>query len=258
MTAFRALLVSAAAALMALPAAPAAAQDRGVRNIVLVHGAFIDGSGWEGVHKILTKDGYNVRVVQHPTTSLAADVAYTKRVIASLNGPVLLVGHSYGGAVITEAGNDPKVRGLAYLAAFVPDRGESLKSLLANPVPGAPVPPIAGPEDGFLQVKREAFAAAFAADVDSDKAAFMADSQLPWSVDAFSGVVENAAWRTKPSSYLVATDDLMIPPQVQRAQAKRAGATVTETPGSHAVFVARPEVAAEWIRQAARQAAAAH
>ena len=225
-----------------------------IRNIVLVHGGFVDGSGWEGVHRILTNKGYNVAVVQNPTTSLADDVAFTSRAIAAVEGPVVLVGHSYGGVVITEAGNDPKVKALAYIAAFAPDAGESVSSLIANPPPGAPVPPILPPQDGFLFLDRSKFAASFAADVDPAKAAFMADSQVPWGVEALAGAVTEPAWKAKPSWYLVAADDRMIPPPAQRAMAGRAGAEVTETPGSHAFYVSNPQVVAEIIEKAAANA----
>src|SRR5499425_1069614 len=197
-----------------------------IKNVVLVHGGFVDGSGWQPVYKILTGEGFNVRIVQNPTLSLADDVAVTKRTIASSDGPVILVGHSYGGVVVTEAGNDPKVKGLVYIAAFAPDRGESVSSLIANPPPGAPVPPILPPQDGFLFLDRAKFAASFAADVEPDLAAFMADSQVPWGVEALGGAVSNPAWRTKQSWYLVTTEDKMIPPDAQRAMSKRAGSTV--------------------------------
>src|ERR1035441_10456511 len=192
-----------------------------VKNIVLVHGGFVDGSGWEGVYKALKKDGYTVAIVQNPTISLADDVAVTKRAIAAQNGPVILVGHSYGGAVITEAGNDPKVAGLVYITAFAPDKGESISSLIKNPPPGAPVPPILPPQDGFLFLDKAKFPASFAADLDPEKAAFMADSQVPWGVEALSGTISQAAWRTKPSWYLVATEDKMIPPPAQRFMSDR-------------------------------------
>jgi pimeloyl-ACP methyl ester carboxylesterase len=221
------------------------------RNVVLVHGGFVDGSGWEGVYTKLRSDGFNVTVVQNPTTSLADDVTATRRVIAAQDGPVVLVGHSYGGVVITEAGNDPKVSALVYIAAFAPDAGESVSSLIANPAPGAPVPPILPPEDGFLLLDRSKFAASFAGDVDEDLATFMADSQVPWGVDALQGAVSHPAWKTKPSWYLVAQDDRMIPPAAQRAMSKRAGATVVETPGSHAVYVSQPGAVAELISKAA-------
>lgn len=220
-------------------------------SIVLVHGGFVDGSGWQGVHNILTRDGYEVIVVQNPTVSLADDVAVTKRAIAAAKHPVALVGHSYGGVVITEAGNDPKVRGLVYIAAFAPDAGESVETLIANPVPGAPVPPILPPQDGFLKLDSAKFADSFAADVDPDTAQFMADSQVPWGVDALAGKVTVPAWKSKPSHYLVASDDRMIPPPAQQAMAARAGAKVVETAGSHSVYVSRPQDVAKLIEQAA-------
>lgn len=223
-----------------------------VKNIVLVHGGFVDGSGWEPVYKILKKDGYNVRIVQNPTLSLADDVAVTRRAIASEDGPVILVGHSYGGVVVSEAGTDPKVKGVVYIAAFAPDKGESVSSLIANPPPGAPVPPILPPQNGFLFLDRSKFAASFAADVAPELAAFMADSQVPWGVEALAGAVSEPAWRVKPTWYLVATDDRMIPPPAQRAMAQRAGSQVVETSGSHAVYVSKPEVVAALIVQAAR------
>ena len=168
-------------------------------NVVLVHGGFVDASGWEGVYGILKRDGYNVSVVQNPTSSLADDVVATRRVLAALDGPAVLVGHSYGGAVITEAGNDAKVEGLVYVAAFAPDKGESVASLIKDPPPGARVPPILPPQQGYLLLDKARFASSFAADVDADKAAFMADSQLPWGVDALSGTISEPAWKKKPS-----------------------------------------------------------
>jgi len=221
------------------------------RSIVLVHGGFVDGSGWQGVHKILSDRGFEVIVVQNPTITLADDVAFTKRAIASASHPVILVGHSYGGVVITEAGNDPKVASLAYIAAFAPDAGESVETLIANPPPGAPVPPILPPQDGFLKLDSGKFAASFAADVEPGLAQFMADSQVPWGVEALGGKVSSPAWKSKPVHYLVAADDHMIPPPAQRQMAQRAGAEVVETPGSHAVYVSRPEAVASLIEQAA-------
>jgi pimeloyl-ACP methyl ester carboxylesterase len=223
-----------------------------ISNIVLVHGGFVDGSGWQGVYDQLTADGYRVAVVQNPTLSLDGDVAATHQILDGLDGPAVLVGHSYGGVVITAAGNHPNVAALAYIAAFAPDKGESVSSLIADPPPGAPVPPILPPSNGFLFLDRDKFAASFAADVPAKLAAFMADSQVPWGVDALGGTPAEPAWRTKPSWYLVATDDHMIPPPAQRAMAERAGATVSETPGSHAVYVSRPAVVAAVIAQAAQ------
>jgi pimeloyl-ACP methyl ester carboxylesterase len=219
--------------------------------IVLVHGGFVDGSGWQSVYKILTKDGYSVSIVQNPTATLEDDVAVTRRVIASQKGPVILVGHSYGGAVITEAGNDPKVAGLVYITAFAPDKGESVSTLIKDPPPGAPVPPILPPQEGYLFLDKAKFPAAFAADVDPETASFMADSQVPWGVGALSGTISEPAWKTKPSWYLVATDDKMIPPPAQRLMSKRAGSTVVEVAGSHAIYVSKPAAVAALIEKAA-------
>ena len=225
-------------------------------SIVLVHGGFVDGSGWEGVYSILKKDGYSVGVVQNPTISLADDVATTRRVIAEQKGPVILVGHSYGGAVITEAGNDPKVVGLVYITAFAPDKGESVGSLIKDPPPGAPVPPILPPKDGFLLLDKEKFPASFAGDVEKERAAFMAASQVPWGVEALSGAISEPAWRSKPSWYLLVTDDRMIPIAAQRLMAKRAGSTTAEVGGSHAIYVSQPKPVAEIIVKAAQAAGA--
>jgi pimeloyl-ACP methyl ester carboxylesterase len=204
------------------------------------------------VYKILKKDGYDVSVVQNPTNSLADDVATTRQAIKEADGPVVLVGHSYGGAVITEAGNDPKVAKLVYIAAFAPDGGESVASLIKNTVPGAPVPPILPPQNGYLFLDKAKFAAAFAADVDKETATFMADSQVPWGVAALEGAVSTPAWKTKPSWYLVASEDKMIPPPAQRLMAKRAGSTVVERAGSHAVYVSQPDPVASLIKAAAQ------
>jgi pimeloyl-ACP methyl ester carboxylesterase len=219
-------------------------------NIVLVHGGFVDGSGWEGVYRALKERGHKVSIVQNPTVSLAGDVAATQLVLDAQGGPVVLVGHSYGGVVVTEAGNDPRVAALVYIAAFAPDAGESVASLIKDSPPGAPVPPILPPRDGFLFLDRARFHDAFAADLDADEAAFMADSQVPWGIDALTGAVGRPAWSSKPSWYLVATDDRMIPPEAQRSMARRAGATVVEEAGSHAIYVSRPERVAAVIEQA--------
>ena len=223
-------------------------------NVVLVHGGFVDGSGWEGVYKALRKDRFAVSIVQNPTNSLADDVSATRRVVAAQNGPVILVGHSYGGVVITEAGNDPKVVGLVYIAAFAPDKGESVSSLIKDPAPGAPVPPILPPQDGYLFLDTAKFPASFAADVEAGRAEFMANSQVPWGVEALNGAVSQPAWKTKPSWYLVATDDKMIPPAAQRFMSKRAGSTVVEVAGSHAIYVSQPMAVAALIAKAVKEA----
>ncbi|MEU6660323.1 alpha/beta hydrolase [Streptomyces sp. NPDC046821] len=222
-----------------------------IRNIVLVHGGFVDGSGWQGVYEQLAADDYQVHVVQNPTLSLAGDVAATHQILDRLDGPAVLVGHSYGGAVITEAGNHPNVAALVYITAFAPDKGESVSTLIADPPPGAPVPPILPPQGGFLFLDRTRFADSFAADLPASEAAFLADSQVPWGMAALEGAVSEPAWRAKPAWYLVATDDRMIPPPAQRAMAERTGAIVSETPGSHAVYVSRPASVAAVITQAA-------
>jgi pimeloyl-ACP methyl ester carboxylesterase len=222
-----------------------------IKNIVLVHGGFVDGSGWRAVYDQLKADGYDVSVVQNPTLSLEDDVAATKHVLDALDGPVVLVGHSYGGAVITEAGMNDKVAALVYIAAFAPDKGESVNTLIADPPPGAPVPPILPPRDGFLALDREKFAASFAGDLPSSEAAFMADSQVPWGVGALGGSITDPAWRSKPSFYLVATEDRMIPPPAQRIMAERAGSKVVEVAASHAVYVSQPAAVAALIEQAA-------
>jgi pimeloyl-ACP methyl ester carboxylesterase len=225
-----------------------------VRNIVLVHGGFVDGSGWQGVYDLLKADGFNVSVVQNQTLSLESDVETTHQVLDQQDGPAILVGHSYGGVVITEAGRHERVAGLVYVAAFAPDKGESVNALIADPPPGAPVPPILPPQDGFLFLDREKFAESFAADVPAELAAFMADSQVPWGLEALNGAVGEPAWRSKPSWYLVASDDRMIPPPAQRAMSARAGSTVVEAPGSHSIYVSQARATAELIAQAAREA----
>ena len=224
----------------------------GVQNVVLVHGGFVDGSGWQGVYELLQAQGFNVSVVQNQTLSLESDVETTRNVLDLLDGPAILVGHSYGGAVITEAGTHDSVIGLVYITAFAPDKGESVSALIADPPPGAPVPPILPPQDGFLFLDRGKFAASFAADVPANTAAFMADSQVPWGVEALNGAVSDPAWRSRPSWYLLVTDDRMIPLPAQRAMAERAGATTTEVPGSHAIYVSKPGVVADLITRAAQ------
>jgi pimeloyl-ACP methyl ester carboxylesterase len=221
------------------------------KNVVLVHGGFVDGSGWQGVYEILSRNGFSVSIVQNPTLSLGGDVDATKRVIDAQGEPVILVGHSYGGVVITEAGVDPNVEALVYIAAFAPDQGESVETLIADPPPDAPVPPILPPQDGFLFLDREKFHDAFAADVSAEDAAFMAASQVPWGVEALSGTISEPAWRSKPSWYLIATEDRMIPPPAQREMSGRAGSTVEEVAGSHAIYVSQPEAVASLIEKAA-------
>jgi pimeloyl-ACP methyl ester carboxylesterase len=231
--------------------------DSAPGTVVLVHGGFVDGSGWQGVYDRLKKDGYKVAVVQNPTLSLEGDVAATNRVIDAQSEPVTLVGHSYGGAVITEAGTNPNVAALVYIAAFVPDKDESVNTLIADPPPDAPVPPILPPEDGFLYLDKEKFHDSFAGDVSNEQAEFMADSQVPWGVDALGGTISEPAWRNKPSWYLVATEDRMIPPPAQRQMSERAGATVVEVEGSHAVYVSKPDLVADLIERAASEVGSA-
>jgi len=221
---------------------------------VLVHGGFVDGSGWQPVYELLKRDGYRVSVVQNPTLSLEGDVEATRLILDLQDGPTILVGHSYGGAIISEAGNHPRVSALVYIAAFAPDKGESVNTLIADPPPGAPVPPILPPVNGFLFLDRDKFHASFAGDLPVSQAEFLADSQVPWGVGALGGTVSEPAWRTKPSWYLVATDDRMIPPPAQRAMSERAGSTVVEAAGSHAIYVSQPSVVADLIRHAAAAA----
>ncbi len=221
-------------------------------SIVLVHGAFVDGSTWENVYKILTKGGYHLAVVQNPTISLADDAIATKRVVHAQNGPVILVGHSYGGAVITEAGNDAKVVGLVYIAAFVPDKGEAVATLVKDAPPGTAASSILPPQEGYLYQDRSRFPASFGADLNEEKAAFMADSQVPWGEEALNGMISEPAWKTRPNWYLVATDDKMIPPSAQHFMARRAKSTVVEAGGSHAIYMSQPHAVAALIEQAVR------
>src|SRR4051794_3010222 len=233
-------------------------ESDGIRNIVLVHGGFVDGSGWKSVYQGLRKQNFTVSVVQNPTTSLADDVAATRRVLARQEQPAILVGHSYGGGGITEAGNDPRVAALVYIAAFAPDAGESVAALIQDPAPGTPVPPILPPQDGYLLLDRSKFAASFAADVAPDLAAFMADSQVPWGIEALQGKVSQPAWKSKPSWYLLSTEDRMIPPAAQRAMAGRAGAAISEVAASHSVYVSKPDSVVSLVVRAAKEAGASH
>jgi pimeloyl-ACP methyl ester carboxylesterase len=234
--------------------------SEGARNVVLLHGAWADGSGWEDVYHALGREGYAVRVAQHSTASLDGDVAAARRIMASLDGPVVLVGHSYGGAVITEAGNDPRVAALVYVAGWVPDAGESVATLIGTPWPDTPpdaaTPPILPPQDGFLLLDRARFHGSFAADLPAGTGAFLADAQLPWGEAALTGTITSAAWRSKPSWYLVASDDRMIPPAWQRGMARRAGAAVTEVAASHAVYVSQPQAVVSLVQRAAAGARA--
>jgi len=220
-------------------------------NVVLVHGGFVDGSGWQQVYRLLRRDGFNVSIVQNPTLTLEDDAEATRRILQRQDGPTVLVGHSYGGAVISEAGTHPAVAALVYIAAFAPDKGESVNTLIAGFPADGPQPPILPPQDGFLFLDRDRFPASFAGDVPLEEAQFMADSQVPWGVSALGGGVSEPAWRQKPSWYLVTTEDRMIPPTAQRAMAERAGTTVAEAPASHSVYVSQPQAVADLIRQAA-------
>jgi pimeloyl-ACP methyl ester carboxylesterase len=221
------------------------------KNVVLVHGGFVDGSGWQGVYSILSTDGYNVSVVQNPTLSLDGDVAATRQIIDEQPGPVVLVGHSYGGAVITEAGRHDKVSALGYIAAFAPDAGESVNTLISGFPQDAPQPPILPPRDGLLYLDRDKFHDSFAGDLPTEEAAFMADSQVPWGADALGGTISEPAWRTKPAWYLLTANDKMIPPAAQRSMSQRVGATVTEVAASHSVYMSQPDAVASLIEQAA-------
>jgi pimeloyl-ACP methyl ester carboxylesterase len=245
----RSLTIAVATAALAVGLSGVASADP-IKNVVLVHGAFADGSGWRAVAEILEHDGYSVSVVQEPETSLADDVAATKRIIDSVNAPLILVGHSYGGAVITEAGNEPQVRGLVYIAAFQPDNGETLGGLLKQTPPAANSAVPAG--EGYVIVNPKTFHADFAADLPAKEADFMAISQVPVSVTAFGTPIANAAWHSKPSWYAVATEDHMINPDLERFMAKRARSTTIEVKGSHTIFMSQPASVAKLIEQAAK------
>ena len=223
-----------------------------IKSIVLVHGAWADGSGWEEVHNILTEKGFNVTIVPNPNTSLADDARITKAVLLQ-NGPTVLVGHSYGGAIITEAGDHPNVKALVYVAAFVLDAGESLFKMLKD-APPDPNSPILPPADGFIWLDKNKFHANFCADVPSSKAKLMADSQVPLGLAAFNTDLSVAAWKTKKSWYIVATEDKMIPPDAERGMAKRANAEVTEIKSSHAVYISHASEVARVIEKAAQAA----
>ena len=226
-----------------------------VRNVVLVHGAFADGSGWRGVYDNLTARGYRVTIVQNPLTSLADDVAATVRALERQDGPAILVGHSWGGTVITEAGVHANVAGLVYVSALSPDAGETT----AQQYSGYTTPPefvIDAHGDGFGFVKREQFKAGFAADTSDADAAFLRDSQVPIALSVFQTRLQHAAWRTKPSWAVIATQDKAFDQRMLRAMAERIGATVTEVEASHAVFMTQPKIVAETIDKAAKAAAA--
>jgi pimeloyl-ACP methyl ester carboxylesterase len=249
------ILFAAAAALLIASGAAAqagSASSAAVKNIVLVHGALVDGSGWRGVYDILTKDGYRVSIVQEPLTGLEEDVAATKRILDQQDGPVILVGHSYGGSVITVAGADPKVKALVYVAALQPDAGETTGKLVAS-MP-APSNDLKTTKDGFVLLAATKFAADFAADLPKAQAQFMAVSQMPVSGAAFGAPVTVAAWRSKPSYGIVATQDRALSPDLERWMYNRSGAKVTEIKASHAVYISKPRAVADVIEAAARAA----
>lgn len=256
MSKIKAMLASAALVLSLGAHVALAAEAQPVKSIVLVHGGFVDGSGWQGVYDILKHDGYKVTVVQNPTVSLKDDAEVTKRAIDAAGGKVVLVGHSYGGAVVSEAGTDPNVAAIVYIAAFAPDKGESIVSLLSKSEAGDPVPPILPPVDGFLFLDKAKFAKSFAGDVAPKLAQFMNDSQVPFGVNGANGVVTDPAWRVKPNWYLLTTEDKMIPPKVQKFMANRANAKITEVAASHAVYVSQPKAVANVIESAARAVSA--
>jgi len=223
-------------------------------SIVLVHGAFVDGSGWKAVYDILTRDGYEVLVVQNSTATLDGDVETTREVIRKAGKPVILVGHSYGGAVITEAGSDPKVRKLVYIAAFAPDVGESVYELATRPTPGEAGAPLLPPSAGFILVDPAKFPSAFAQDVDPSITAFMAAAQVPWGLKAVEHKIVGAAWKDKPVHYMLTTQDHMIPPSTQRFMSSRAKAKITELSSSHAAMLSHPREVAAFVESAAGEA----
>jgi pimeloyl-ACP methyl ester carboxylesterase len=248
---FKLVAALAAAASIAGLGGAAVAAEKPV-SVVLVHGAFVDGSGWQKVYDILVKDGYEVIVAQNPTATLTGDVAVATRAIARARHPVILVGHSYGGMVISEAGANPKVKALGYVAAFAPKVGESVKTWLAKPIPaGSFAVPVAPPQDGFLTVQIAKFPSAFAADADPDLTRFMAASQVPWGLAAVNTKITTAAWKTKPTWFLVTTEDHMIPTPFQREMAARAHATTVEVTSSHAVMLSHPDKVASFIEEIA-------
>ena len=247
----RLLTASVAAVALALGMSGVASAES-IKHVVLVHGAFADGSGWRAVTDILERDGYSVSIVQEPETSLAADVAAAERIIKYVNAPLILVGHSYGGAVITEAGNEPQVRGLVYIAAFQPDNGETLGGLLHRFPPAAKSAVPVG--DGYVVVEPDKFHADFAADLPAKVAHFMAISQVPLNTSVFSTPITDAAWHHKPSWFAVATQDREINPNQERFTAKHAGSTTIEVKGSHAIYMSQPVIVAKLIEQAAKEA----
>jgi pimeloyl-ACP methyl ester carboxylesterase len=238
---------------LAATSGSALAQPAKSTSIVLVHGAFVDGSGWQAVYDRLSKDGYEVLVVQNPTISLDGDVAVTERAIAAAKYPVVLVGHSYGGMVITQAGDNPKVRSLAYIAAFAPEAGESVESLNEKPAEaGESKAPLLPPRDGYLIVDPEKFPNAFAADVPPQTTRFMAAAQVPWGLQAVTTKISKVAWKAKPTSFMVTGNDHMIPPSAQRMMAQRSGAKTVEIESSHAVMLSHPQAVADFVKAADR------
>jgi pimeloyl-ACP methyl ester carboxylesterase len=243
--------VMTATALLAISVSTGAAAhpDRVTRNIVIVHGAFVDGSGWRAVRDILVKDGFRVSIVQEPLTGLADDVAATQRVLDQQDGPVVLVGHSYGGSVISIAGADPKVSQLVYVAAFQPDVGETAGQLISKFAPPNDAVQPAG--EGYLRLDPAKFAAAFAADVPMAVAGFMAASEFPIAAASFGAPTSAAAWRTKPTYAILTTQDHAVNPDLQRWMYERSGAKVTTVEASHAVYISQPKVVARVIEDAA-------